>query len=100
MLHKELAQGRWATMTFAQQMANIGSEISRASKWLAKNNMEQSTKAYERALELIDLTIMNNNKLSTLKELCRLREDLNGIFLSHNAEELQKRVKYFDYFIR
>lgn len=34
--HKELAQGRWAQMPLAEQMANIGSEVSRAFNWQKK----------------------------------------------------------------
>ena len=39
--HTELAAGRWATMTLAEQMLNIGSEVSRANRWKSKGNMEQ-----------------------------------------------------------
>ena len=30
--HKDLA-GRWAQMSLAEQMLNIGSEVSRANRW-------------------------------------------------------------------
>ena len=41
--HKGLATGRWAQMSLSEQMANIGSEISRALNWKRKNN-EKSIK--------------------------------------------------------
>ena len=44
---------RWAKMHLVEQMANIGSEISRASHWRIKNNVEYSNNAVNRALELI-----------------------------------------------
>ena len=31
--HSELAAGRWAMMSLAEQMLNIGSEVSRANRW-------------------------------------------------------------------
>jgi len=31
-LHKELAAGKWFKLSLAEQMANIGSEVSRAGK--------------------------------------------------------------------
>ena len=37
--HKELAAGRWAQMSLAEQMLNIGSEVSRANRWKAKGNL-------------------------------------------------------------
>ena len=33
MQHKTLENGRWAEMSFIDQMANIGSEIHRTSVW-------------------------------------------------------------------
>ena len=39
--HTELAAGRWAAMSLAEQMLNIGSEVSRANRWQSKGNMEQ-----------------------------------------------------------
>ena len=31
--HKELAAGGWAEMSLAEQMLNIGSEVSCANRW-------------------------------------------------------------------
>ena len=70
--HKDLAAGRWAQMSLAEQMLNIGSEVSRANRWKAKGNEEQCHRAADRALELVSLTIDANNKRPGLKELCRL----------------------------
>ena len=36
-IHKESASGRWIQFSLAEQMANIGSEVSRASKWQGKD---------------------------------------------------------------
>ena len=53
--HKGLAEsGRWAEMPFAQQMANIGSEVFRAGKWKEKEKTERAQNAADRALELLD----------------------------------------------
>jgi hypothetical protein len=34
--HKKLTGGRWAEMPLAEQMANVGSEVSRALNWKKK----------------------------------------------------------------
>ena len=57
MQHKNLTKNRWGKMIFVEQMANIGSEISRASHWRIKNNVEYSNNVVNRALELITFTI-------------------------------------------
>jgi len=43
--HKELAEGRWKDLSLCEQMANIGSEVSRTIKWKEKQNLIQSQKA-------------------------------------------------------
>jgi DNA modification methylase len=82
-IHKDLASGRWQKLTFFEQMANIGSEIFRTISWRKKNS-EYSQKAFERGLELLDLTIEANHDQAKFKELTRLREILIDYFLFNN----------------
>ncbi len=76
--HKELAAGRWKKFTFAEQMGNIGSEVSRAIKWRGREE-KYFNNAVDRALELIDLTIADRRWRSRLKEILLLREVLCDI---------------------
>lgn len=98
--HNQLAAGRWAEMSFCEQMANVGSEVERALNWLDKNNLEYSQKAFFRALELLDLTIENPPKKTYLKELARIRESLSDFFMGENIYNLDKNSikKFFLYF--
>lgn len=100
--HKELAQGRWAQMSLCEQMANVGSEVSRALNWQKKGKEERSKKAIDRALELLDLTAASYKQYSRLKEILRTRECLVDYFYGENefgsSEELWR--KYFDAFAR
>ena len=82
--HKELAAGRWQTLSFFEQMANIGSEVERALNWKIKDNAIYCHKAAERALELLDLTIEKMATPSHFKELTRLREVLIDYFFEKN----------------
>jgi len=82
--HKDLASGRWERMTFLEQMANIGSEVERALNWKAKNNAPYAQKAFERALELLDLTLDSVKGAARLKELLRVREAITDYFLGSN----------------
>lgn len=82
--HKNLAAGRWGELSFFEQMANVGSEVERALKWREKNNPEYSRMAFERALELLDLTIEDQKNSTRLKELLRLREVLADYFAFEN----------------
>lgn len=81
--HKELAEGRWSSLSLCEQMANIGSEVERTIKWRGKN-AEYSRLAFERALELLDLTIDDKKHKKRLRELLRLREVLADYFFGDN----------------
>lgn len=98
--HSRLAAGKWANMTLAEQMANIGSEVSRGLSWKARGNVEYCDKALSRALELIDLSLECGGPFSRLREIARLREALIDYFYGSNiycsSESLWR--SYFDHF--
>jgi hypothetical protein len=98
--HRQLAGGRWQELTFLEQMANVGSEIERTIIWRNKGNAGTSRRAYDRALELLDMTISDKRNKKRLKELARLRESLNDYFIfenSYNSTDKNWR-KYFFHF--
>jgi hypothetical protein len=82
--HKELAAGRWDELRLIEQMANIGSEVERALNWREKNNPERSSKAFDRALELLDLTLDCPRNRPRLKEIARTREVCVDFFRGEN----------------
>ena len=103
--HKNLALGRWNQLSLIEQMANIGSEVERALNWRAKNNAVYCQQAFERALELIDLTLGNLKSFPQLKELARLRETIVDYFFGTNEflsteNSLKKYFFYFAYAAR
>jgi len=87
--HKQLAANRWYKMTFFEQMANIGSEVGRALNWKQKSPKD-SELAFERVLELLDLTIADAKNNQRLKELVRLRETLADYFVFDNQYSSSK----------
>lgn len=98
--HKDLANGRWTQMSMAEQMLNIGSEVSRANRWKAKGNEEQCHRAADRALELVSLTIDANKNRAGLRELCRLYEVMADYYYDKNIYQTdpQQLQQYFDKF--
>ena len=82
--HKDLAAGRWSQLSLLEQMANIGSEVERALNWRIKNNTDYAQKAFERALELIDLTLDIDKNYAHLKEIARMREAIVDYFSGAN----------------
>jgi len=92
MQHKSLAEGRWAELSFCEQMANVGSEVSRTKNWLIKGNEQHAQRAFERCLELIYLTLKFANRPSIYREICRFKEFFCKAFLEKDITELE----YFD----
>ena len=94
--HKNLASGRWQELSLTEQMANVGSEISRAVHW---HNIDK--KLYEvaiaRALELLDFTIQDPRWHTRLKELVRVRELICDAVFGDKAYKtsLKDLDKYF-----
>lgn len=98
--HQGLAE-RWIEEPLAFQMVNIGSEVSRAVK-----NKEKPTRfqgAFERALELMDLTIyaaQKKGREGAIKELCYAREEFCSYFFGGEIEvDVEKMQKYYDQFV-
>jgi hypothetical protein len=96
--HKKLAAGSWNNLSFIEQMANIGSEIERALNWQIKKNAGYAQKAFERALELIDLSLDNNRNYAHLKEVTRMREAIVDYF--SGANQFMSSVSFWrNYFL-
>lgn len=87
-IHKDLTPERWYTFTLLAQLANIGMDVERAIYWKNKGDLDSSTKAYERAMELLHYTILDpKNKWPRRKELGRIRETLMDYFVGDNEYE-------------
>ena len=72
-IHKDLAAGRWFTFSLVKQLANVGSDVERTIQWKNQGNIEYSMQACIRALELLDLTIMDPKNKRRRKEILRVR---------------------------
>lgn len=103
--HKDLTQQKWNKFSTYEQMANIGSDVLRAIKWKNENETESSRLAFERALELIDLTVEDPKNLKRLGEILRVRECLVDYIFGKNdyksTDELWHNYFYaFNYLAR
>jgi hypothetical protein len=95
--HPNLAAGRWQALSVVEQMANIGSEVERALNWKNRQNPDYSRKAFERALELTDLSLAAVRGGPRLKEIARMREMLVDYFNGDNEYQSTESAwrKYF-----
>ena len=82
--HQQLAAGRWQEFSFVEQMANVGSEVERTIKWKKRGHPEYSRLAFERALELLDLSFTDEKNKKRFREMARTREALVDYFFGDN----------------
>ncbi len=67
---------RWHTLSLAEQIGNIGSEICRLRKTEERKDAPATEQSFYRALDCIDATISDLRWKWRLKEIVRLREVL------------------------
>jgi hypothetical protein len=91
---------RWRQLTFAEQMGNIGSEFDRVISWRKRNKPESAERAFDRMLELLDLTIADPRwRGPKLKELTRAREFICDLLVGDNTYNFTP--EYFsEYFLQ
>ena len=64
-----------------QRELMIANELNRAKTWIKKRDFEEVKNCYERALELMDLTIATVRSRNRLKEYLRLREMMRKFYI-------------------
>ena len=96
--HLEAARISWAKFSLVEQMANIGSEVSRTIR--AKNYPERYWGAAARALDLFYLTIEDPRWKGRRREILRARELFSAAVLGSDEfkTSLEDLDRYFDCF--
>lgn len=96
--HREAAAGRWVELSLMEQLGNIGTEVSRAARAKATGNERRAWSAFERALELFDLTIADQRwRGPKRREICRAREVVCDFLVGENQyrETSESLDRYF-----
>jgi hypothetical protein len=73
--HPDLAAGRWYQLSLAEQLGNVGAEVGRMRRQGARDE-RRAAAAFERALELLDLTVADPRWRGRRREIARAREIL------------------------
>lgn len=94
---------KWLEMSLVQQLGNVGSEVERAFSMRRRGKEELASAAFDRSLDLIDLTLSDLRwRGGKLKELTRLREFFCDMFLGENEYGMSEEFfsRYFLAFAR
>lgn len=101
-MHSDELKQRWYAMPLFDQLGNIGSEVGRAIKRKHEGNQEYADKAFDRALELFDLTLCDPKRktYSVLREIARTREVFCDYCIGENiyASSPESFDRYFNTF--
>lgn len=95
--HKDLTVEKWAQFSLAEQLGNVGSEVNRMLNWRTRD-IKIAQNAFERALELIDLTLSTVKGKYRIREIARSRELLVSSWLKNDAStasDLDYLNRYF-----
>ena len=80
-LHKNLTPNKWQKFSVKQRELMIANELNRAKNWIEKNDLQEVNNCYERALELLDLTVEITKSGNRLREYLRLREMIGKLYI-------------------
>lgn len=94
-----VSKKRWQTLSLAEQLGNIGSEVGRAAKWQGKDE-SSFWGAVTRALDLFELTQEDRRWKNRRMELDRAREVFADAVLGGKEYKsyLKDLEKYFMFF--
>jgi hypothetical protein len=91
--HVDLAAGRWAALTLAEQLANVGSEVDRAIRAWEARRSDRFDNALARALELFDLTARDDRWAGPRRrEILRSREEFCRLFFDDDVPSTAARM--------
>lgn len=105
-LHKRAAGGAWGRLELVEQLGNVGSEVERAIRAHRAGRLSRFDGAFERALELFDLTAADPRWHGhRCQEVLRAREEFCRLFFDpdvppESAEGLRRYFFGFAYAAR
>jgi len=90
--HKTLTEKKWEGFPFYKQILMIANELNRAKNWIEKKDSRELILCYERAFELLYLTIEVLKDKRKLKELLRFKEMLAMLYVKKFLNLKENRI--------
>ena len=79
--HAGLSPERWARFSPTQRVLMIANEMNRATKLMAAADRLRLRGAYERVLQLADLTVQTSDRRALRRELLRWRDLVAALYI-------------------
>ena len=87
--HASLSPERWSSFALDQQILMIGNELNRAGKLMKPQDHDRRSMAYERVLNLTDLTVRVQSKKTLRRELLRWRDLVAELYLAEDPDPVR-----------
>jgi hypothetical protein len=84
--HSSLSPERWAAFSLDQQILMIANEMNRAGKLMKPDDQASRLRAYERILQLLDLTVEVHARPGLRRELLRWRDLVAALYITPKAD--------------
>lgn len=78
--HRILTKDKWDSFPFFKQILMIANELNRANNWIEKKDFAEVKLCYERAFELLYLTVETLKDRRKLREILRFKEILANLY--------------------
>lgn len=78
--HSKLSIDKWFSLPAHHHVLMIAAELNRAKNWIEKGDWNHVRSCYERAFELVDLTVNDPKWRGKIRELLRFREMLAEMY--------------------
>ena len=92
--HASLSPERWASFSLDQQILMIGNEMNRAGKLMGPQDVDRRSSAYERVLNLTDLTVRVQHKKTFRRELLRWRDLVAELYIAENPDPVRHAATF------
>ena len=92
--HADLTPERWSRFSLDQQILMIGNEMNRAMKLMGEVDQERRQACYERALQLVDLTLALQHGPSLRRELRIWRGVIADLYARGASEPATHRTAF------
>ena len=92
--HASLTVERWRRFSLDQQILMIGNEMNRAGQLTLPGDSQRRRHAYERVLNLVDLTVQANPARGLRRELLRWRDLAAELYLADAPEPEMHRTAF------
>ena len=84
--HATLSPERWSSFTLDQQILMIANEMNRAGKLMGPQDRDRLAAAYERVLNLSDLTVQVQPKPTFRREMLRWRDLIAELYIGEHPD--------------